>query len=240
MNPRKLMGRLNASTVRFDVGRGGIPEITQQDIAASLAFVKNELDREVFCAVWAPELARLARSEVLAKLREAVLKEYAARASVLAQLKLELHILETRFAAKPALSPADQRALAGLRSEVRVAKSRAWPGEPAVYPKICLAVMAELAGAMQCPVCGGRGFVMRDNLREPCGGCGGHGLACATDAQRAQWIGKAGNDGRGGVDSSPYRHTWRTVYEWVREIAAAAEKRAAAEIADALAREEAA
>jgi hypothetical protein len=240
MNPRKLMGRLNASTVRFDIGRGGIPEITQQDIAASLAYVDDKVEREIFCAVWAPELARLSRSELLAHLRAHVLKEYAARHQAAAILKLELHILESNQAAKLARTHADQRALEGLRAELRVAKARCWPAEPAVYPRICAAVIAELAGAMQCGKCHGRGFVMVDNLREVCDCCGGHGLASATDAQRARWIGKSSDDGRGGVDSSSYRHTWRPVYEWVRDQAAAKEKEAATKIAAALAREEAA
>ena len=79
MNVRKLMARLNASTVRFDIGRGGVPEFTPQDIAGSLAFVRDELAREVFCAIWAPDLARLARGEILARLREATIIEYSNR-----------------------------------------------------------------------------------------------------------------------------------------------------------------
>lgn len=239
MNPRRLMGRLNASTVRFDIGRGGIPEITQQDIAASLAFVDDKIAREIFCAVWAPELARLSRAEILAHLRGHVLKEYAARHQAAAVLKLELHIFESNLAAKASLSHAERRALEGLRAELRVAKARQWPAEPAVYPKICAAVIAELAGAMQCGKCHGRGFTMVDKLRQVCVDCGGHGLASATDAQRALWIGKAGDDSRGGVDSSSYRHTWRPVYEWVRDEAAKKEKEASTAIAEALARDEA-
>ena len=47
-DPRRLVARLNPTTVRYDVGRGGIPDLTAQDIAAALAFVPAGLGREVF------------------------------------------------------------------------------------------------------------------------------------------------------------------------------------------------
>lgn len=43
---RELLGRLSAATVRFDTGRGGLPELTPQDVAGALGMVAPGLGRD--------------------------------------------------------------------------------------------------------------------------------------------------------------------------------------------------
>lgn len=241
MNPRKLMARLHASTVNLAGGHGGVPELTPCDIAAALAFVSDPVAREVFCAIHWPEGARLAREDVLSKFLSHLLTEYCQRVQRLTVARLEQHMAESTFALKATQTPIERKILVGLRSEIAVARARNWPGDPVVYPRICEAVIAELSGADRCGLCRGRGAVIRDGLATICAGCGGAGIETATDLWRARAIGKAGSytlkDGDRRDDASGYRRTWAPVYEWARELAAAAEASAARDIAAALRRE---
>lgn len=67
---REMLARLNPTTVKFDVGKGGgMPELTNIDIAGALAFVTPGLGREVLEACWWPDGAKL-RSH---KMRDAVI-----------------------------------------------------------------------------------------------------------------------------------------------------------------------
>ncbi|REN10513.1 hypothetical protein DSI35_10890, partial [Mycobacterium tuberculosis] len=68
-NVRELMARLGPSTVKFDTGRGGTPDLTNQDIAAALGMVPAGLGRELLEACWWPDGAALRRH----KLRDAVI-----------------------------------------------------------------------------------------------------------------------------------------------------------------------
>lgn len=240
MNPRKLMGRLNASTIRFDVGRGGIPEMTAQDIAGSLAYVRDELAREVFMAIWCPELARLQREDILVNLRKHVLGEYVRRARAESAAKLDLHLAEGDIAAKRSMTMMERSILSKLRGAVKSTHEAAWPGDPAVYPKICAAVVAELSGAGPCAACGGRGGKYVDTTWTACEPCAGRGVERASDAQRAAWIGKAtvySRDGHDTVDAAYYKRRWRPVYDWVMDLAQGAERQAATDVALALRRE---
>jgi len=41
----ELLARLNPTTCRLDIGRGGVPELTNIDIAGALGMVKDRLGR---------------------------------------------------------------------------------------------------------------------------------------------------------------------------------------------------
>lgn len=57
-NVRELLSsRMGPTTVKFDTGRGGTPDLTTQDIAAALAYVQDGLGRELLEALWWPESA---------------------------------------------------------------------------------------------------------------------------------------------------------------------------------------
>src|SRR5574337_1301509 len=76
MHVGKLMARLNAKNVRFDVGSGGVPELTSTDIAGALGMVPAGLGRELLCLVWWPDGACLTATD-LANTLSAAQRKYA-------------------------------------------------------------------------------------------------------------------------------------------------------------------
>ncbi|MBE0270004.1 hypothetical protein G3H82_11765, partial [Xylella fastidiosa subsp. multiplex] len=60
-DPRRLLARLNPSTIRYDTLPGGVPELTAQDIAHALALTPAGLGREVLEACWWSDGAALRR-----------------------------------------------------------------------------------------------------------------------------------------------------------------------------------
>ena len=210
-DPRRLLARLNPTNIRYDVGRGGIPELTSQDIAAALAFVPAGLGREVFCALWWPDGSRLspfALYEGIAALTRAEM-ERRHRAAQIA--RLSLHIAEEDVAARRVMTDAARRELDRLRAVVADAKAKLWPYDPQMHVAIRRAVIDELALPHLCPGCGGAGEVMDGELRTACQDCEGRGTQPPSNSARAARIGR---------DESSYRKTWRDLYEWLyRELA---------------------
>lgn len=224
MNARKLMARLNASTVKFDVGSGGIPEFTPQDIAAAVGMVSDELAREVFAAIWWPDGARLTRDRLLEMVgaRQAQQLERQWRAVQVA--RLELHLAEDNAAGRVHLSPLDRVQLEGARARVAMARALCWPATAPMYRVVRVAVLDELAEANRCPTCAGRGEV-RGLVTSKCATCDGSGIVPVSDRQRAERIGR---------DESTYRAKWRGLYEWTYTLLAGAEQTGAAAVSRAL------
>lgn len=218
MNARKLMARLNATTIRFDVGRGGLPELTPQDIAGALGFVKDEFAREVFCAIWWPDGAAISRQSLNDRLRTLLLEEFARRCRQSEIARLEFHVAEANFEARRVHNHADRAELARLTDRKAEADRERWPGEMAIYPAIAYAVLAELVSSNQCGRCGGRGITLNGMIVVTCPKCDGRGSSSSNDVRRATLIGK---------EPSAYRKTWARVYEWLYAKAASAESTAA-------------
>src|ERR1700684_3270264 len=64
----ELLGRLEASTVKFDIGRGGIPQLTPQDVAAALGLCEDKFAATIYHAAFGgtvnwPEVDRLIANE---------------------------------------------------------------------------------------------------------------------------------------------------------------------------------
>jgi len=218
LNARKLMARLNASTVRFDVGRGGLPELTPQDVAGALGFVKDEFAREVFCAIWWPDGAAISRQSLNDRLRAMLLEEFARRCRQSEVARLEYHLAQANFEARRVHSRSDRAELARLAEQKTEADRERWPGEMAIYPQIAYGVLAELVSSNQCGRCGGRGVGLDGMVVVTCPKCDGRGSASSNDVRRATLIGK---------EPSAYRKTWARVYEWLYDKAASAESTAA-------------
>lgn len=226
-NVRKLMGRLNAATCRFDIGRGGIPELTPQDIAAALAMVEDPMAREVFCAIWWPDGAKLTVAALQARLRSALVSEYGRRAKDLTAARLELHIIECEIAARRNVSSADRSERAAAAAKVESMRRKQWPWTPAMYGKICMAAVEERRKHLHCAKCNGRGTfeATEHSPAIECAGCAGTGAGSITKVDRAKAL---------GIDESAYRSVWGGAYEWAINLIARLESRAAAEIGRAL------
>lgn len=196
-NVRKLVARLNASTCRFDVGRGGIPELTPQDIAAALGMVKDELAREVFCAVWWPDGARLNARGLDLLLARVQFAEWRRRMEKMLDAQLAV-----------AASRADRNAEAEQRGESMLAEATAqmWPAlVQEAYALVRRAVLDELRAPEPCAECDGVGSFVHRGREADCTGCGGSGRVARSNRQRAMTMDR---------DEAAYRRTWRGVYEW--------------------------
>lgn len=227
-NVRKLMGRLNPTTARYGDGRGGIPEMTSIDIAGALGMVQDELAREVFCACWWPDGARLERSKLLGLIGLRQRAEIDRQWRAVQVLRLDLHIATDEISARGKASAFEREQKERLKSRLDAAKRACWPSVPEMYSKIRAAVLDEVSAPNHCRYCEGRGEATVGTLTVQCKQCDGNGSAPVSDRQRAARIER---------DESTYRTEWRPVYEWTHAIVSEAEITAGKAIARALSSE---
>lgn len=218
-NVRELMARLGPSTVKFDTGRGGTPDLTNQDIAAALGMVPAGLGRELLEACWWPDGAALRRH----KLRDAVIAlvtpELRRQQRRLADARTELGLAEVCMGWAGAVT-ADQREERDRAAQrLGQVKAQCWPiSTLESLPTLAGAVIGEIAKRPHCAICEGRGQTMLRELLVPCEACGGSGLGPVSDRRRAAAIGR---------DESTYRAKWRGVYEWLLQKMTESEQEAA-------------
>lgn len=218
-NARELMARLGPATVKFDIGRGGKPDLTNQDIAAALGMVPAGLGRELLEACWWPDGAALRRH----KLRDAVIAlvhpELLKQQRRLADARTELGIAQVCMGWAGAVTAAQRAERDRAATKLDQVKSQCWPVSTLEsLPTLAAAVIHELASCPHCPTCQGQTEVQSGDRRLPCAACDGSGVVPISDRRRAAAIGR---------DESSYRERWRGVYEWMLEQFADAERQAA-------------
>lgn len=195
MRAPELMARLNPPNIRFDIGRGGLPELTAQDIAAAIAMVKPGLGRELICRLWWPDGARLRSSEIDRLLMDAQFEEWKSRmdAFITAQIKERVH----------KGLPSHARAVQQLAD----AQANLWPqiGGDSRYDDVRTAVIAEMSAACRCPTCQGRAFVFAEGKLAKCQACDATGRVQVSGRARAEML---------RTDAANYTRRWRSVYEW--------------------------
>lgn len=238
MNVRKMMARLNAATASYDMARGGIPELTPQDIAAALGMIHDKTARDIFTAIWWPDGAELTRKELLDQMRGLLMTEFSRRCREAQIAKLDLHIAECNWAATNHHPEHDRQLISKLRHRAEETAANSWPGRMDVYPRICAAILIEIASPWTCKACSGTGMLIKKNdekhnretkvIGTVCNICNGRGTEPLNDCRRADMLGR---------DESSYRARWKKVYEWIYEIAASAESYGARELAKLLNRE---
>lgn len=223
---RKLMARLNPTTVRYDIGSGGgAPELTAQDVAAALAFVPPGIGREVFCLLWWPDGAKLTPNKLDEECAKVMHDEISRRIHAVQDAKLALAFLESRLASKRAQTFEDRREVQLARNEVERARAEVWPINPHVHAMIRTAVVDELRNPNLCPKCKGRGEYIEGTLLYECDLCDGYGIVPVSNSARAHRIGR---------DESTYRKVWKGPYEWLYVTVASAENSARMAVARAL------
>lgn len=225
---RKLLARLNPANIRYDVGRGGLPELTPVDIAGALAFVPAGLGREVFCACWWPDGAALAPGALDDAVARLVRAEMDVRHRRWQCARLELHIAQENALARRVRGEWDKQELTKLEARADDAKASCWPWMPEMHVRIRRAVLDELSQPNHCPACAGKGHVQAAELIAECSECLGRGIVPVSDRTRATRIGKA---------ESTYRRVWRDMYEWLYDRVSEAEVQAARAFSRALAKE---
>lgn len=218
-NVRELMARLGPSTVKFDTGRGGTPDLTNQDIAAALGMVPAGLGRELLEACWWPDGGALRRHRLRDAVIALVTPELRRQQRKLADARTELGLAEVCMGWASAVT-AEQRAERD-RAAYRLGqiKAQCWPiSTLEALPTLAAAAIREISHRSNCTACEGRGQALLGELLVPCRLCSGYGVVAVSDRRRAAAIGR---------DESTYRTKWRTVYEWLLQKMIEAEQEAA-------------
>lgn len=204
----ELLGKLEPASVKFGIGRGGLPELTPQDVAAALGMCEDRFAATIFHVTAGGTIADWQGIDRM--LAELQFGEWRKRADRLLNAQLAK--------ASANISGAAQNAELHTRADMLLAGARAamWPALiEATYAKMRKALIAELRASRTCQACQGRGTLMVDAVVEGCRACLATGMAFVSDRQRAEMI---------GVDHSTYRRNrWKAVYEWMyRELIDAA------------------
>lgn len=196
-------------------GRGGIPDLTPQDIAAALGMTPAGIGRDLLWWHYAdgsracsrragddgPVHLSRALDEAIATLVAAQRRQRLHR-RVDAQVNLDL---VRELAQHSRRTPDDVRyRIARLSDEYQRARDACWPGDSPAWPHLRRAVVHELGGPTACRRCNGRGHLVADDLTITCTSCDGAGRKSASGRLRARWL---------RVNEHTYRHEWRSPYE---------------------------
>lgn len=226
---REKLGRLNPTTVKFDIGvGGGTPELTNQDIAAALAFVPAGLGREVLIACWWEGGAVLNRT----KLRDAVVAVAATELRKQWMRRADAHTNYALAAAcvgwSGAVTAEQRQGRDAAEARLRDANAACWPRETLTYlPNLSKVIIDEIAKQPVCEQCKGLPLVAAGKAVK-CEGCAGSGREPISDRGRAKEL---------GLDPALFRRSWKRVYEWLLVKFRDAEGVAAQQLAAALRRE---
>jgi hypothetical protein len=206
---RKLMGWLNPKSLQYDGARGGTPELTAIDIAGALGMLRDDTAREIFCAIWWQDGARLGADVLDAKLRRLLLDEYSRRSLEASIAKLECHVVEGELEMRRLPSENDKRELSAARAKRSKADAQRWPWNVELYARMPSAVLNELRSCNLCPDCGGIGLEIRTEgnaLLVNCQKCEGSGHEAASKVKRAAVL---------KISESAYRLVWEATYDWL-------------------------
>ncbi|WP_423156453.1 hypothetical protein [Stenotrophomonas maltophilia] len=228
MDVREKLARLNPTTVKFDTGHGGVAELTNQDIAAALAFVPAGLGREVLMACWWADGAALSR----AKLRDAVVALVATEMRKQWMRRAEAHTNYALAAAcvgwSGAVTAEQRQARDVAEARLRDANAACWPRDTLEYlPNLSKVIIDEISSQPVCSECKGMPLVVAGKTCK-CENCNGSGREPISDRGRAKEL---------GIDAALFRRSWKRVYEWMLVRFRDAETTAAQHLAAALRRE---
>jgi len=225
-NVRELLARLNPKNCRFDIGQGGMPTLTDTDIAGALGMVPNGLGRDILIYLHWPEGARIDRKSILRAMAEATRAEMDRRDELVRIARLAYHIERENWAERAHHNEQHRRDMDRARGEHETAKLIAWPHDPEMHARLRHSVLDEMSAPNHCRECAGRGErVVRMGVRASCPTCGGRGVIPVSDRQRADRLGR---------DESTYRRAWRSMYDWTWNLLSLEEGRAAEAFAAAL------
>ncbi|MDS9990407.1 hypothetical protein LZ754_06735 [Xylella fastidiosa subsp. multiplex] len=221
-DPRRLLARLNPSTIRYDTLPGGVPELTAQDIAHALALTPAGLGREVLEACWWSDGAALRRGPLRDAAVALVVPEIRRQQQRLLEARTDVGIVKACMGWTRATTSAQQAALRRAQERLDKLKAHLWPQATLeMLPVLVAAVVGELSTPQLCPCCHGRGERRVGALVKVCTACGSSGAVPASDRKRAAALGR---------DESTYRTTWRSLYEWLLERMGVAERQAATQL----------
>lgn len=192
----ELIARLNPSTIRFDTGRGGIPDLTAQDIAAALAMVHNKTGAGMlqYLHCWTEREQFRFEVEIFRMMREQCIR----RADELVNSQLRYYLTAGRKGTLENLS------------RVVAEQGKQWPSytpeSAGMYARLVMAVLSEIAGGATCKTCNGHGKLPSTEGTKECQECGGTGRA--GDSQRVRAA-------RMRLSQRGYAQSWQEPYHWL-------------------------
>lgn len=220
MHAAELMARLNPTTVRYDIGRGGIPSLTAQDIAAALAFVDEGLGRELLLRTWWPAGAKLTQDRLHEIVDRVLRTEWGRRETVMTEALMAV------IDHGPRAQRQYQDALQQRWPELTTRKNDLEPVVADGWRQVRDGVLAEVGSAGLCHACSGRGTVANDHgVHTSCATCAGVGHHRMGERERAY---------AAGFKWTTYRDSWASVYDWLFQHCAEALHRAERQFGRAL------
>ncbi|MGC1550823.1 MAG: hypothetical protein WA777_20055 [Rhodanobacter sp.] len=202
-HPAYTMARLNAKNARFDIGSGGVSELTQQDIAAALAFVPAGLGRELLCRMWWPDGAQLTARQLADEMEAIQRAEWSTR---------ETAMLDALLAVASHTGGDSMRHAQRLYAAAHAARWPKWVVSAEtgmhnpVYAAMRRCVVLELIEPKHCPACGGRGLTITSAGPRDCERCESAGTVAYGNTRRARHL---------GIIESSYRQHWDAPYLWL-------------------------
>lgn|SRR5690606_4580711 len=196
----ELLARLNPKTARFDIGTGGIHEITDQDIAAALGMVANKFGARILLRMHAPGMVDWHKLDM--EVFDLVRGEWRRREEERVTAELRLLLAGARRS---------------MRSLIPSRDGENWPAfKTERYMALARAVVQEVIHGDACQVCRGRQRVTLQVTGEVivCGHCSGTGVEPEAARQRAR---------RMGIDHKRFLESWAAPYRWTHsEVLSAA------------------
>ena len=201
--------KLNPRTASLQVGSGGQPAITPEDIASELATLQDKpLDLYVFCLRYAPGMAPMQRKAAHLELMSKAMVEWRHRANQVHDKMVALGITQ---------ASANREKIQQALDELTLAEENLWPGpriktnQKANYLDVFQAVAKEVQQQQTCEPCKGTGELPATPTRPitTCRRCRGSGLVRWSDHARAEAC---------GMHDVVYKRGWDQVYVWCLKV----------------------
>ncbi|KLD65440.1 hypothetical protein [Dyella japonica] len=193
-NPAYAMARLNEKTVRFYLGSGASGGHTPQDVAASIAFTKAGLGRELLQALFWPAGAQLSTVDLDQLLVAAQFGEWRERMDVLVLAQIKKQYATTTHAKREA------------NAAIAAAQAHMWPAIDDTYRLMRRAVLMEMYKPRNCPDCSGSGKRVVEKVEKDCERCNGAGLTKQGPVWRAELM---------DMTHQSFNARWVAPYEWL-------------------------
>lgn len=200
MSSAELLARMNPTACRFDIGRGGISELANIDVAGALGMVKDQLGRAILQVLYCDgdmmleglrQAERLVYEEVMPHIRDQ--KE--------AMVEAEMREL----VAESAEDCANARRITDRLRAV------SFPDERERILAILRGVLLEMRHPNHCPECNGRGQFVHNKLVVKCPPCKGTGRAAHSERKRADWCGMSVSGFRSRKVQNLHKWLWERI-----------------------------
>lgn len=123
---REKLARLNPTTIRYDTGAGGIPELTNIDITHALGTVPRGLGRDLLEFLYWPDGAVLRIGQIYEGIVRVALDEQHRRRAVFSEAQTSYGLAECLATYHRDRDEASRRNLAILQAKVAVARDNLW------------------------------------------------------------------------------------------------------------------